>query len=57
MKPMMIIPMHYGSMGGVEAFVAKAQSMWKVRRHEGSTIELSFRDLPRKTEVLFLQGN
>jgi L-ascorbate metabolism protein UlaG (beta-lactamase superfamily) len=55
-KPMLIIPMHYGSMGGVEAFVARAQSMWSVRRHESSTIELSFRDLPRKTEVLFLEG-
>jgi L-ascorbate metabolism protein UlaG (beta-lactamase superfamily) len=55
-KPMLIIPMHFGSMGGVEAFVAKAGAMWKVRRHEGSSIELTFRDLPRKTEVLFLQG-
>ncbi len=56
MKPMLIIPMHFGSMGGVEAFVAKAGAMWKVRRHAGSSIELTFRDLPRKTEVLFLQG-
>ncbi len=55
-KPMLIIPMHFGSMGGVEAFVAKAGAMWKVRRHAGSSIELTFRDLPRKTEVLFLQG-
>ena len=43
-------------MGGVEAFVAKAGAMWKVRRHEGSSIELTFRDLPRQTEVLFLHG-
>jgi len=56
MKPMLVIPMHYGSMGGVDAFVAKAGAMWNVRRHEGSSIELSFRDLPRKTEVLFLRG-
>ena len=55
-KPMLIIPMHLGSMGGVNAFVAKASAMWKVRRHEGPSIELTFRDLPRKTEVLFLQG-
>jgi len=55
-KPMLIIPIHFGSMEGVQAFVAKADAMWKVCRHEGSSIELSFRDLPRKTEVLFLQG-
>ncbi len=55
-KPMLISPMHLGSMGGVNAFVAKASAMWKVRRHEGPSIELTFRDLPRKTEVLFLQG-
>ena len=55
-KPRLIIPMHFGSMGGVEAFVAKASAIWKVRRHEGPSIELTFRDLPRETEVLFLQG-
>ena len=55
-KPRLIIPMHFGSMGGVEAFVAKAGAMWRVRRHGGSSIELTLRDLPRKTEVLFLQG-
>ncbi len=55
-KPMLIIPMHFGSPGGVDAFVARASTMWKVRRHDGPTIELTFRDLPRKTEVLFLQG-
>ena len=55
-KPMLVIPMHYGSMGGVQAFIARARAMWPVREHDSASIELSFRDLPRKTEVLFLQG-
>ena len=55
-EPMLVIPMHYGSLGGVEAFIARARALWPVREHGGSSIELSFRDLPRKTEVLFLQG-
>lgn len=55
-KPMLIIPMHFGSMGGVEAFMAQAKTRWPVKQHTGSTLELTFRDLPRKTEVLFLKG-
>ncbi len=55
-KPMLVIPMHYGSLGGVQAFTAQARARWPVRRHDGPSIELSFRDLPRKTEVLFLAG-
>lgn len=55
-KPMLVIPMHYGSMGGVEAFIARAQKekRWKIRRREEASIQLTFRDLPRSTEVLFL---
>ena len=56
-KPMLIIPMHFGSMGGVQAFIDQAEAKWPVRRHGASSIELSFRDLPRKTEVLFLDGS
>ncbi|NQU72651.1 MAG: hypothetical protein HQ514_19035, partial [Rhodospirillales bacterium] len=55
-KPMLVIPMHYGSLGGVDAFVARAQKRWKVRRHPDASINISFRNLPRRTEVLFLQG-
>ena len=55
-RPMLVIPMHYGSLGGVQAFIARARTKWPVREHGGPSIELSFRDLPRKTEVLFLQG-
>lgn len=56
-KPMLIIPMHYGSMGGVQAFVDQARAKWPIRRHGAPSVELSFRDLPRKTEVLFLDGS
>ena len=31
-------------------------TLWPVRHHDGPSIKLSFRDLPRKIEVLFLQG-
>jgi L-ascorbate metabolism protein UlaG (beta-lactamase superfamily) len=55
-KPPLIIPMHYGSEDGVEAFAARARELWPVRRHSESWIQVSYRDLPRKTEVLFLQG-
>ena len=55
-KPMLIIPMHFGSQGGAQEFIARARARWPVRHHGGSTIQLTFRDLPRKTEVLFLQG-
>jgi L-ascorbate metabolism protein UlaG (beta-lactamase superfamily) len=55
-KARMIIPMHFGSMGGVEAFTARAQTIWKVRKHPSSSITLSLRDMPRTPEVVFLQG-
>ena len=54
--PALIIPMQFGSGGGIEAFVARARKDWPIRQHSKSWIQLSFRDLPRKTEVLFLQG-
>ena len=55
-KPMLIIPMHYGFGGAMEAFIERARHIYPIRRHPSATIELSFRSLPRKTEVLFLQG-
>lgn len=55
-KARMIIPMHFGSMGGVEAFVARAQKNWAVRRHPSNAITLSLRDMPKTPEVVFLQG-
>ena len=52
----LVIPMHYGSMTGVEAFVARARQKWPVRWHDGDTITVSLRTMPKKPEVLFLQG-
>ncbi len=56
-KPSLVIPMHYGSMGGVEAFVEAAKARWPIRHHASAAIELSYQDLPRRTEVLFLAGS
>lgn len=55
-KARVIIPMHYGSMSGVEAFVARAQKDWTVRRHDGNSMLVSLRSMPKKPEVVFLQG-
>lgn len=52
----MIIPMHFGSGGGVEAFVARAREKWPVRRHDSDTLDVSLRTMPEKPEVVFLQG-
>jgi hypothetical protein len=38
-------------------FIARASERWKVGRHDAAAIELGFRDLPSRTEVLFLQGH
>ncbi len=55
-KARMIIPMHYGSMSGVEAFIARASKDWTVRRHETNSMLVSLRDMPKTPEVVFLQG-
>lgn len=52
----LVIPMHYGSLSGVEAFVARAEEKWPVRRHDSDTLFVSLRTLPRKPEVVFLEG-
>jgi L-ascorbate metabolism protein UlaG (beta-lactamase superfamily) len=56
-KPTLIIPMHYGSWQGTQVFIARASEKWKVGRHDSATIEVGYRDLPSRTEVLFLQGH
>lgn len=56
LRARLVIPMHYGSMTGVEAFVARAKKNWPVRWHDSDTITVSLRTVPRKPEVLFLQG-
>ncbi len=52
-----IIPMHYGSAAGVDAFVARANEKWTVRQHGSDTMNVSLRNMPRKPEVVFLQGH
>jgi len=53
----MIIPMHFGSMGSIKAFIARAQNNWKVRKHPSGSITLSLRDMPTTPEVVFLEGH
>lgn len=55
-RPKLIIPMHYGYGGAVEEFIAKARALYPVRRHDSDTILISQAKVPRRTEVLFLQG-
>ena len=56
-RPRLIIPMHYGSMGGVEAFIAQAKPKFEIREHDSASILVSLRTLPKKPQVLFLQGH
>lgn len=55
-KPKLIIPMHYGFDGAIEAFIDKAKVLYPVRVHDSDTIEISLPKVPRRTEVLILQG-
>jgi hypothetical protein len=51
-----VMPMHFGSMGGTEAFIARARDKWTVRRQDSDTILVSLRSMPKSPEVVFLQG-
>ncbi|MEX2455252.1 MAG: MBL fold metallo-hydrolase [Rhodospirillaceae bacterium] len=52
----LVIPMHFGSAQGVQAFVARAEKSWPVRRHDTDTLFVSLRSMPKTPEVVFLQG-
>ena len=56
-KARMVIPMHFGSIASVDAFIARAQEKWKIRRDDSDTILVSLRDMPRTPEVVFLRGH
>jgi L-ascorbate metabolism protein UlaG (beta-lactamase superfamily) len=57
-KPRLIIPMHYGSDMSIESFVARARAAgFPVGRHNSDTIDVSVASLPKRTEILFLEGN
>ena len=51
-----VIPMHYGSSGGVEAFIARAKEKWTVRHENTDTMYVSLRSMPKQPEVVFLSG-
>ncbi len=55
-KPKLIIPMHYGYYGAVEEFLEKAKALYPIRVHDSDSIEISLPKVPRRTEVLLMQG-
>ena len=55
-KARMVIPMHFGSAGELEASIARARDHWEIRRHNSDSIPLSFRNMPKMPEVSFPQG-
>lgn len=55
-KPRLVIPMHYGFGGHVEAFVDRAEKLYTVRWHDSDRILVSSVTLPSQTEILFLHG-
>lgn len=52
----LVIPMHYGSQAGVQAFIARAEKKWTVRQNDSDTMFVSLRTMPKTPEVVFLQG-
>ncbi len=52
-----IIPMHYGSVMGVDTFIARAKDKWPVRHLESDTMFVSLRTMPKKPEIVFLAGH
>lgn len=55
-KAGMVIPMHFGSTGELEASIARARDKWEIFKHHSDSIPLSLRNMPKTPEVLFLQG-
>ena len=57
LRPKLVIPMHFGSYGSVTAFLALAEKIYPVKRHPENWILVARHRLPRKTEILFLEGD
>ena len=54
-SPRLVIPMHFQFPGSTEAFIARAERLYKVAVHDGATLEVDRGTLPADTEVLFLR--
>ena len=54
-SPRLVIPMHFQFPGSAEAFIARAERLYKVAAHDGATLEVGRGTLPAGTEVLFLR--
>ena len=55
-QPRMVIPMHFAFFGAADRFFELARTHWPIRAEKGSTIVVRRDDLPKGTEVRFLQG-
>ena len=53
--PKLVVPMHFRFLGAPESFMATVAPFWKISSLESSDIILSRRNLPRRTEVIFLK--
>lgn len=55
-EPRLVFPMHFGFLGAPDLFFEAAKPFWQIRSAEGSDIVVNRRNLPRRTEILFLQA-
>lgn len=56
-SPRLVIPMHFGFFGAVDAFFELAKARWTIRAEKGSTLLINRKMLPRSTEIRFLQAS
>jgi L-ascorbate metabolism protein UlaG (beta-lactamase superfamily) len=54
--PRLIIPMHFGFSGAADQFFELARKLYPIRADEDGTLVVSRKTLPKRTEILFLQG-
>lgn len=56
LKARVIIPMHYFSFGSLGTFLTKAKAHYDVRMHDSAEMVFSVNTMPKKPQVLVLQG-
>lgn len=55
-SPRLVIPMHFGFAGSPDVFFELARKDYRIDYREGSVLMVKRSMLPRRTEILFLQG-
>ena len=56
-KPKLILPMHYHFPGSKQEFTELAAPHYRIKELKTPVFQISRRDLPKKTEVLFLPSH